>query len=108
MHLQGRCKTNHHGRRTVRLSSYQKLRVVRGGGVCSHYRGQPVCSEKARKNMHRLMFEHASQLGAKAIITARYDTTEIAAGVTGILASEQPSKSRFFLRDRDKMAAGND
>jgi uncharacterized protein YbjQ (UPF0145 family) len=37
-------------------------------------------------DMHRLMFEHASQLGANAIITARYDTTEIAAGVTGILA----------------------
>jgi uncharacterized protein YbjQ (UPF0145 family) len=32
------------------------------------------------------MVEHASQLGANAIIAVRYDATEVAPGVTEVLA----------------------
>jgi uncharacterized protein YbjQ (UPF0145 family) len=32
------------------------------------------------------MIQHATELGANAIIGARYDTTEIASGVTEVLA----------------------
>ena len=41
---------------------------------------------KARDDAHRLMGEHAGQLGANAIIGVRYDATEIAAGATEVLA----------------------
>ena len=41
---------------------------------------------KARDDAHRLMVEHAGQLGANAIIGVRYDATEIAAGATEVLA----------------------
>src|SRR4029434_1347117 len=43
-------------------------------------------SAKARDDAHRLMVEHAGQLGANAIIGVRYDATEIAAGATEVLA----------------------
>ena len=42
--------------------------------------------EKARDDAHRLMVDHAGQLGANAIIGVRYDATEIADGVTEVLA----------------------
>jgi uncharacterized protein YbjQ (UPF0145 family) len=32
------------------------------------------------------MIQHATELGANAIIGARYDTTELSAGVTEVLA----------------------
>ncbi len=42
--------------------------------------------ETARDDAHRSMIEHAHQLGANAIIGVRYDATEIADGVTEVLA----------------------
>ncbi|MBM2802550.1 MAG: heavy-metal-binding family protein [Deltaproteobacteria bacterium] len=42
--------------------------------------------QKARDDAHRLMIEHAGQLGANAIIGVRYDATEIADGVAEVLA----------------------
>jgi uncharacterized protein YbjQ (UPF0145 family) len=42
--------------------------------------------ERARADAHQLMVEHAGQLGANAIIGARYDANEITAGVTEVLA----------------------
>src|SRR5712671_6170882 len=47
------------------------------GGNISIYTN--LC-EKAREDAHRLMVEHAAQLGANAIIGVRYDANEITAG----------------------------
>jgi uncharacterized protein YbjQ (UPF0145 family) len=42
--------------------------------------------EKTRVEAFELMVQHASELGANAIIGARYDATEIMQGVTEVLA----------------------
>ncbi|MFN7993674.1 MAG: YbjQ family protein [Bryobacteraceae bacterium] len=42
--------------------------------------------EKTRSHAFDLMLEHASAMGANAIIGARYDATEIMSGVTEVLA----------------------
>jgi uncharacterized protein YbjQ (UPF0145 family) len=42
--------------------------------------------EKTRKHAFDLMLEHAAQIGANAVVGARYDATEIMSGVTEVLA----------------------
>jgi uncharacterized protein YbjQ (UPF0145 family) len=42
--------------------------------------------EKAREDAFEVMLDHASQLGANAVIGVRYDATEIMQGVTEVLA----------------------
>lgn len=42
--------------------------------------------EKTREDAFDLMLEHAGEMGANAVIGARYDATEIARGVTEVLA----------------------
>ncbi|MCU1284985.1 MAG: hypothetical protein JWO13_1335 [Acidobacteriales bacterium] len=42
--------------------------------------------ERARGEAFEIMIQHASQLGANAIIGARYDATEVMQGVTEVLA----------------------
>jgi uncharacterized protein YbjQ (UPF0145 family) len=42
--------------------------------------------EKTRLEAFQLMIRHASEIGANAIIGARYDATEIMQGVTEVLA----------------------
>jgi uncharacterized protein YbjQ (UPF0145 family) len=42
--------------------------------------------EKTREDAFNLMLQHASELGANAVIGARYDATEIMQGVTEVLA----------------------
>jgi uncharacterized protein YbjQ (UPF0145 family) len=42
--------------------------------------------EKTRNDAFDLMVQHASALGANAVIGARYDATEIMQGVTEVLA----------------------
>ncbi|HWB34362.1 MAG TPA: YbjQ family protein [Candidatus Paceibacterota bacterium] len=42
--------------------------------------------EQARTHAYDLMVEHAAEMGANAIIGFRYDATEIAGGVTEVLA----------------------
>jgi len=41
--------------------------------------------EKARADAYYIMLQHAVELGANGIIAARYDTTEIAPGITEVL-----------------------
>ena len=41
--------------------------------------------EETRRDAFEIMIQHASEVGANAIIGARYDTTEIATGVTEVL-----------------------
>ena len=42
--------------------------------------------EKTRNDAFELMIEHAGQVGANAIIAARYDANEVMQGVTEVLA----------------------
>ena len=42
--------------------------------------------EETRSDAFDIMIQHASEIGANAIIGVRYDTTEIATGVTEVLA----------------------
>ena len=42
--------------------------------------------EHARQEAYDLMTRHAGELGANAVIAMRYDATEIAQGVTEVLA----------------------
>ncbi|HYN85562.1 MAG TPA: YbjQ family protein [Pyrinomonadaceae bacterium] len=42
--------------------------------------------ESTRKDAFDIMIQHATELGANAIIGARYDATEIAGGATEVLA----------------------
>src|ERR1700750_1511176 len=42
--------------------------------------------EQTRNDAFDIMIQHATEIGAKAIIGARYDTTELAQGVTEVLA----------------------
>lgn len=42
--------------------------------------------EQTRSDAFDIMIQHATEIGANAIIGARYDTTELAQGVTEVLA----------------------
>ena len=42
--------------------------------------------EQARADAFESMIQHATEIGANAVIGARYDTTEISEGVTEVLA----------------------
>lgn len=42
--------------------------------------------ERAREEAFEIMIQHATQLGANAVIGARYDATEVMQGVTEVLA----------------------
>jgi uncharacterized protein YbjQ (UPF0145 family) len=42
--------------------------------------------EQTRREAFEIMIQHATELGANAIIGARYDTSEVMAGVTEVLA----------------------
>lgn len=43
-------------------------------------------SEKSRQHAYDLLLEHASEMGANAIVGMRYDATEVATGMTEVLA----------------------
>jgi len=58
------------------------LQTLLGGNITLY---TELC-ERARADAHRLMVEHAGQLGADAIIGVRYDANEITPGVTEVLA----------------------
>jgi uncharacterized protein YbjQ (UPF0145 family) len=53
------------------------------GGNISLY--SQLC-EQTRRDAYELMIQHAEEFGANAVIAFRYDATEIAAGVTEVLA----------------------
>ncbi|HJY29605.1 MAG TPA: YbjQ family protein [Pyrinomonadaceae bacterium] len=42
--------------------------------------------EQTRNDAFDIMIQHATEIGANAIVGARYDTTELAQGVTEVLA----------------------
>ncbi len=57
------------------------LQTIVGGNI-TLFSG--LC-ERTRSDAFQLMIQHASELGANAIIGARYDATEITNGVTEVL-----------------------
>ena len=58
------------------------LRTIVGGNISLF---SDLC-EQTRREAFELMVRHASEMGANAIIGARYDATEIMQGVTEVLA----------------------
>lgn len=58
------------------------LQTVVGGNITVWTK---LC-EQTREDAFEIMIQHASEIGANAVIGARYDTTELAAGVTEVLA----------------------
>jgi len=58
------------------------LQTLVGGNITLFSR---LC-EQTRQDAFELMLQHASDLGANAIIGARYDATEIMNGVTEVLS----------------------
>ncbi len=58
------------------------LQTIVGGNISLYSK---LC-EQTRAESFNLMLEHATALGANAIIGARYDATEIMNGVTEVLA----------------------
>ncbi len=57
------------------------LQQIVGGNISLY---TTLC-ERARNEAYEIMMQHAAQLGANAIIGARYDATEISPGVTEVL-----------------------
>ena len=58
------------------------LQTLVGGNITLY---SSLC-EKTRAHTFDLMLTHAAELGANAVIGARYDATEIMSGVTEVLA----------------------
>jgi uncharacterized protein YbjQ (UPF0145 family) len=58
------------------------LQTLVGGDITLY---TELC-EKARSDAFDLMLQHAAELGADAVIGARYDANEVTAGVTEVLA----------------------
>ena len=58
------------------------LQTLVGGNITLY---SSLC-EKTREHAFQLMLNHAAELGANAVIGARYDATEIMNGVTEVLA----------------------
>jgi uncharacterized protein YbjQ (UPF0145 family) len=58
------------------------LQMVVGGNITLW---TTLC-EQTRNDAFDIMIQHATEVGANAVIGARYDTTELAQGVTEVLA----------------------
>src|SRR6185436_7849295 len=57
------------------------LQSIFGGNITIY---TELC-EQARSETYGLMCQHAQQLGANAIVSMRYDATELMAGLTEVL-----------------------
>ena len=58
------------------------LQTIVGGNITVWTK---LC-EDTRRDAFDIMIQHATEVGANAVVGARYDTTELAAGVTEVLA----------------------
>ena len=86
------------GQRVVRYLGLVRGLTVRsrsvigniGAGIQSLFGGNITIytdlAEKAREEAYELMVQHATQLGANAVVAMRYDANEIADGITEVLA----------------------
>ena len=58
------------------------LQTIVGGNITVWTR---LC-EDTRRDAFDIMIQHATEVGANAVVGARYDATEVSAGVTEVLA----------------------
>ena len=68
--------------RNIFASIGASLQTIVGGNITVW---TSLC-EQTRNDAFDIMIQHATEIGANAIIGARYDTTELAQGVTEVLA----------------------
>lgn len=59
-----------------------QLQTIVGGNITVWTK---LC-EDTRADAFDIMIQHASEIGANAVVGARYDTTELSSGVTEVLA----------------------
>jgi uncharacterized protein YbjQ (UPF0145 family) len=58
------------------------IQILFGGNISLY---TTLC-ERTRSDAYELMIRHAEEIGANAILAFRYDATEVASGVTEVLA----------------------
>jgi uncharacterized protein YbjQ (UPF0145 family) len=58
------------------------IQMIFGGNISLY---TELC-EQTRRDAYEIMIQHAEKIGANAILAFRYDATEIASGVTEVLA----------------------
>jgi uncharacterized protein YbjQ (UPF0145 family) len=58
------------------------IQILFGGNISLY---TDLC-EQTRSDAYEIMIQHAEQRGANAVLAFRYDATEIASGVTEVLA----------------------
>lgn len=58
------------------------IQILFGGNISLY---TTLC-EQTRSDAYELMIRHAEEIGANAILAFRYDATEVASGVTEVLA----------------------
>lgn len=68
--------------RNVFVTIGASLQTLVGGNITAWTK---LC-EQTRSDAFDIMIQHASEIGANAIVGARYDTTELSTGVTEVLA----------------------
>src|SRR4051812_6245333 len=68
--------------RSVIVSFGAGIQTLFGGNITLYTQ----LAETAKGEAYELMIQHAVQVGANAVIAMRYDATEIAQGVTEVLA----------------------
>jgi len=68
--------------RNVFVNIGAALQTLVGGNIVAWTR---LC-EQTRADAFEIMIQHATELGANAIVGARYDATEISSGATEVLA----------------------
>jgi len=68
--------------RNIFVTIGASLQTIVGGNITAWTK---LC-EQTRADAFDIMIQHATEIGANAIVGARYDTTEISTGVTEVLA----------------------
>ena len=85
--------------RNIFVTIGAQFQTIVGGNITAWTK---LC-EQTRADAFEIMIQHATEIGANAVIGARYDTTEISTGVTEVLAYGtavivQPSNSEVSYR----------
>ena len=68
--------------RNIFVTIGASLQTIVGGNITAWTK---LC-EQTRADAFEIMIQHATEIGANAIVAARYDATEVSAGVTEVLA----------------------
>ena len=68
--------------RNIFVTIGASLQTIVGGNITAWTR---LC-EQTRADAFDIMLQHATEIGANAVVGARYDTTELSTGVTEVLA----------------------